>query len=139
ADFNNPTSIMNQGRGESGVKTSYTLNGTTRLLGEFIRTEDVLNAGTRQGGELSMEKSFPGNIQTRIGFRHAEETAAPASSSSVGTTPNSLNTMISKLSMQLPWLSHITATAEYEQDLADSAKHVMALGGSYQFWQKGRM
>src|SRR6202040_460913 len=56
-EFNNPTSVINQGRGESGVKTSYALTGTTRLLGEFIRTEDVVNAGTRQGGELSLEKT----------------------------------------------------------------------------------
>ncbi|HZI55175.1 MAG TPA: hypothetical protein VFF39_00300, partial [Verrucomicrobiae bacterium] len=83
-DFDNPTSILNKGRGESGVKASYAINKTTRLLGEFIRTEDVATTGTLQGGELSLEKTYPRNIQTRFGFRHAEESAVPASASSVG-------------------------------------------------------
>jgi uncharacterized repeat protein (TIGR01451 family) len=151
-EFNNPTSVINQGRGESGVKTSYALTGSTRLLGEFIRTEDVLNAGTRQGGEFSLEKTFPGNIQTRFGYRHAEETAAPASASSVtpdiiapapstssAITPNSLNTLFSKLSLQMPHFTKMTATAEYEQDMAQSDKRMMALGATYQLWDKGRV
>ncbi|HJX83258.1 MAG TPA: hypothetical protein VJ723_02810, partial [Candidatus Angelobacter sp.] len=41
AGFNNPTSIVNQGRGEAGIKTSFVINKTLRLQGEFIRTEDV--------------------------------------------------------------------------------------------------
>src|SRR5215471_4867366 len=138
-DFNNPTSIINQGRGESGVKASYAFNKSTRLLGEYIRTEDVTNAGTREGGELGLERTFPGNIQTLVGFRHAQETATPASASTVGVTPNSLNTLISKISMQIPHFNKFTASAEYEQDVAESDKHVVAVGGTYQFWQKGRV
>ena len=139
AEFNNPTSIINQGRGESGVKASYAINGSTRLLGEFLRTEDVTNAGTRQGGEFAVERTFPGNIQTLVGYRHAEETAAPAGASTVGVTPSSQNTLISKVSMQIPGFNKLTASAEYEQDVSESDKRVVALGGTYQFWEKGRV
>ena len=139
ADFNNPTSIINQGRGESGVKASYAINGSTRLLGEFLRTEDVNNAGTRQGGEFALERTFPGNIQTLVGYRHAEETAAPASASTVGVTPTSQDTLISKVSMPFPGFNKFTASAEYEQDVSESDKRVVALGGTYQFWEKGRV
>jgi hypothetical protein len=138
-DFDNPTSILNKGRGESGVKASYALNKTTRLLGEFIRTEDTATTGTLQGGELSLEKTYPGNIQTRFGFRHAEESAIPAVASSAGVTPNSVNSLISKFSLQLPHFSKVTATAEYEQDVENTDKRVVAVGGNYQFLDKGRL
>lgn len=139
AAFDNPTSIINKGRGESGVKASYTINGTTRLLGEFIRTQDVLNNGTQQGGTIGLEKSLPGNIQTIFGFRHAESSSNPANSFNIGTTPNSINTLMSKISMQIPHWSKMTASAEYEQDISDMSKHVMALGGTYQLWNKSKI
>src|SRR6266567_1131247 len=139
AAFDNPTSIMNKGRGESGIKTSYAINKTTRLVGEFIRTEDVTNAGTQQGGQLVMEKSLPGNIQTSFGFRHAEETAAPANTGSVGVTPNSINTLVSKISFQVPHFNRATGTFDYEQDIADSSKRVLAAGGTYRLWSKGKV
>ena len=138
-DFDNPTSILNKGRGESGVKASYAINKTTRLLGEFIRTEDTATTGTLQGGELSVEKTYPGNIQTRFGFRHAEESAVPASAGSVGITPNSVNSLISKFSLQIPHFSKVTATAEYEQDVENTDKRVVAVGANYQFLDKGRL
>jgi uncharacterized repeat protein (TIGR01451 family) len=139
ANFDNPTSIINKGRGESGVKASYAINGTTRLLGEFIRTQDVLNNGTQQGGTIGLEKSLPGNIQTIFGFRHAESSTNPANNSNIGTTPNSINTLMSKISMQIPHWNKMTASAEYEQDISDMSKHVMALGGTYQLWSKGKV
>jgi hypothetical protein len=139
ANFDNPTSIINKGRGESGVKASYAINGTTRLLGEFIRTEDVANNGTQQGGSIGLEKSLPGNIQTIFGFRHAETNSNPANSSNIGITPNSINTLMSKISMQIPHWSRMTASAEYEQDISNMDKHMMAVGGSYQLWTKGKL
>jgi len=139
AAFDNPTSIMNKGRGESGVKTSYAFNKTTRLVGEFIRTEDIVNAGTQQGGQLVVEKSLPGNIQTSFGYRHAEETSAPANASSIGITPNSLNTLVTKISFQVPHFNRATGTFDYEQDLADKSKRVLAAGGTYRLWSKGKL
>lgn len=139
ANFDNPTSFLNKGRGEGGVKASYAFNATTRLLGEFIRTEDVNNGGTRQGGDIAVEKSLPGNMLTSFGFRHVEEGTDPASATSIGITPNTINTVIGKISMQVPHLSRVTASSEYEQDVSNMDKHVLAVGGAYQFWAKGRV
>ena len=138
-DFNNPTSILNEGRGESGVKGSYVLGKGTRLLAEFIRTEDVTSGGTQQGGELALEKSLPGNILTRFGFRHSDETLNPANTADAGITPNTVNSVETKLSMPIPHFNKLTGTAEYEQDVTNSDKRVVALGGSYQFWDRGRI
>ena len=138
-DFDNPTSIVNKGRGEDGLKTSYTLGHGMRLLGEYIRTEDVTLGGIQQGGHAAIEKSFPGNIQTQFGFRHAETTAIPATPDQVGTTPNSLNTLEGKLSFPVPHFNRLTATSDYEQDVSDSSKRVLAFGANYRFWDKGRV
>jgi hypothetical protein len=139
ANFDNPTSMLNKGRGESGFKASYAFNGTTRLLSEFIRTQDVLNNGTQQGGTIGLEKSLPGNIQTIFGFRHAESSTNPANSFNIGATPNNINSLLSKISLPIPHWSKMTASAEYEQDISDMSKHVMALGGTYQLWSKGKV
>lgn len=138
-DFDNPTSIINKGRGEDGLKTSYTLGQGMRLLGEYIRTEDVTLGGVQQGGFAGIEKSFSGNIQTQFGFRHAETTAVPATPDQTGTTPNSLNTLEGKLSFPVPHFNRLTATSDYEQDVSDSSKRVLAFGANYRFWDKGRV
>ncbi len=138
ANFDNPTSIMNKGRGESGVKASYILNPTMRLQGQFIRTEDVLSGGTLQGGEIDLQKSLPGNIQTSFGFRHAEQGSVPANSISSGAAPNTINTVLTRFSMPIPHFERLTATGEYEQDISSLSKRVLAAGGSYQFWSKGK-
>jgi len=139
ANFDNPTSIMNKGRGESGVKASYVLNSTTRLVGEFIRTENLTIGGTQQGGELGLQKSLPGNVQMSFGFRHAQESAAPANTSDAGTTPNTINTLFSKISVPVPHVSRLTARGEYEQDVTDMDKRVAAIGGNYQLWSRGKL
>ncbi|HWX55764.1 MAG TPA: hypothetical protein VN176_14345 [Verrucomicrobiae bacterium] len=137
--FDNPTSIMNKGRGEAGVKANYALNSTLRLNGEFIRTEDALSGGTLQGGEVDLQKSLRGNIQTSFGFRHAEQGSTPANSSSIGITPNAINSVLTKFSMQIPHYSRLTASGEYEQDISNLSKRVLAVGGTYQFWTKGKV
>jgi uncharacterized repeat protein (TIGR01451 family) len=139
ANFDNPTSIINKGRGESGVKSTLALNSTTRLQSEFIRTEDVTSGGKTQGSEIAVQKSFPGNIQTSIGFRHAESSALPAAPSAIGTTPNTINTVLDKFSMPVPHVNRLTATGEYEQDVSSIDKRVLAVGGDYQFSSKGKL
>lgn len=138
-NFDNPTSIINKGRGESGFKGSYVLGHGMRLLGELIRTEDAATGGVQQGGELALEKSLPGNIQTRFGFRHADETVTPASVASVGITPNAINTLETKLSMPIPHFNRLTGTAEFEQDVVQADKRVLAFGANYQYSEKGRV
>lgn len=138
-NFDNPTSITNKGRGEAGFKASYAFNGTTRLLGEFIRTQDVANNGVTQGGTIGLEKSLPGNIQTIFGFRHAESNSNPANAGNIGVTPNSINTLLSKISLQIPHWNKMTASAEYEQDVSNMSKHMMAVGATYQLWPKGKV
>ena len=139
ADFDNPTSILNKGRGESGVKASLALMQGLRLLGEFVRTEDVTTGGKRQGGELALQKSFAGNIQAVVGFRHSEESSTPASVATLGVTPNTVNAALVRLSAQIPHFPRATATAEYEQDVNELDKRIVAVGGNYQFWDKGRV
>jgi len=138
-NFDNPSSILNKGRGETGVKASLSVIQGLRLLGEFVRTEDLSTGGRRTGGELAVQKSFTGNIQAVVGFRHSDETSMPASSSTLGVTPNTVNAVVARLSAQVPHFSRATATAEYEQDVLQVDKRIVAVGGNYQFWDKGRV
>jgi hypothetical protein len=138
-NFDNPTSILNKGRGESGVKASLMLMQGLRLLGEFVRTEDLSTGGRRQGAELALQKSLAGNVQAVVGFRHSDESSTPASLSTAGAAPNTVNAAVARLSAQVPHFPRATATAEYEQDVNEIDKRIVAVGGNYQFWDKGRV
>ncbi|HEY0564902.1 MAG TPA: hypothetical protein VGC88_04915, partial [Terriglobales bacterium] len=151
-NFDNQTSILNKGRGEGGVKGSYQLTDKTRVVGEFIRSEDLLNNNTRDGGELGLEHKF-GPVQATVGFRHAEETSSALAASTVtdtttatdatiptsATATNSLNTVLAKAVVQVPHFERFTASADFEQDIADANKQVAGLGASYQITAKSRI
>jgi hypothetical protein len=74
-----------------------------------------------------------------FGFRHAQSSTAPANTSDVGVTPNTIDTLFTKVSVQVPHYSRATASGEYEQDISDMDKRVVALGGNYQLWSKGKL
>jgi hypothetical protein len=95
--------------------------------------------GTQQGGQIALEKSLPNNVQMSFGFRHAQSSTAPANTSDIGVTPNTIDTLFTKISVQVPHYSRATASGEYEQDVSDMDKRVVALGGNYQLWSKGKL
>jgi len=136
--FDNPAAALSKGRSESGAKASYHINERTRLVGEAIRTEDVATGNGRAGVQLGAERSFDGNVRLEAGVRHARESVVATRAANT-TAPADTTSYRAKLSAPLPAYPQATVYGEAEQDVADSSKRLAALGGEYQFANRGRL
>jgi hypothetical protein len=76
--FENPASAISKGRGEAGLRATYSLNKATQLTGEVLHSEDRTNGGRRSGAQLSVGYEFNSFLKLDVGLRTARETAQPA-------------------------------------------------------------
>lgn len=144
AAFDNPTAMLSKGRGEAGANFSYKITDNYRLLGQALRTEDVTTGITQTGIEAAMERTFAHNLQVRLGYRHAQGStgAIPLTTIGVAPQPNTAietDSLFGRVSTQVPGLPKVSANAEYEQDVLDSEKRRLALGATYQIFNKGKL
>jgi hypothetical protein len=137
--FDNPAATLNNGRKETGAKATYTLDQQTRLIGEALRTEDSSTSGHREGFSAMLQRRMPHNLLVEFGVRHATETLAPAQPTSVGATPVDFTSLRGKLLAQIPNFPSLSLFGEYEQDISDSSKARLSLGGEYQIANRGRI
>ena len=129
--FQNDAATISAGRAESGIKISSQISkvGTARL--EAIRTEDLVTQGIRTGLSASLERNFFKILALELGVRFYDETEANATAATSQTDAYHGTTGRVKLTTQLPWRGASVYT-EYEQDIADSDKKVMSVGGRVQ-------
>lgn len=139
AGFYNAASPIAAGRKESGVKVQSRIAQIGLARAEAIRTEDNANDGVRDGFSVSIERALSQHLSLEAGARTYRETTQAASGSSVGATPTEGTTVRGKLNAVLPWIDGSSAFVEYEQDIDDAERKVLALGGSYQMGAKGRI
>ncbi|MEC7120018.1 MAG: hypothetical protein VXW65_08980, partial [Pseudomonadota bacterium] len=137
--FYNVASPISAGRKESGLKLQSRIPQVGLARVEAIRTEDSANNGVREGLTASIERAINQHLALEVGARFYQESNEAASASSLDTTPYKGTTLRSKLNMLLPWFEGSSAFVEYEQDVEDSDRKVLALGGSYQMGSKGRI
>ena len=137
--FDNPSSTLNEGRSEAGAKAVFRIDDRTRILGEAIRTEDVKNNGKREAELVSVERSFDNNMRVELGARHSKETATPAQASTIGTTPNEFTSLRAKVTTPVPYVPLASVYGEYEQDIKNSDRKTVALGGEYQLGNHARI
>ena len=128
--FVNPNALLSQGRTEFGGKLGVKLSEQDRLIVDAIHTEDPLTGGRRDGVLARVERSLAGNIKVELGVRHANETVAPAQPTSLGATPNRFNSIRSKVTVPVPFLTDATVFGEYERALGEGKRQIAAIGGS---------
>ncbi|WP_228147474.1 SdrD B-like domain-containing protein [Acinetobacter sp. ANC 3813] len=129
AGFQNDAATISAGRKESGIKASVPVEkvGLARL--EAIRTEDQNNAGIRTGLSASLERNLFKVLAVELGLRFYDETEKGATVATDGLGAYKGTTGRIKFTGKLPWKG-ATAFAEYEQDLSDSEKQVLSVGGT---------
>jgi uncharacterized repeat protein (TIGR01451 family) len=129
--FNNPSSILNSGRRESGAKGTYKLDAKTTLKGEMIDSSDP--TGTKNKGVLlAAERSMSDKLKLEVGAR--DSAAVQPGISEVHTTSLRL-----KATEQIPRISGLSVNGVYEQDVRDSSKKVVGMGAEYQLMNRGRI
>ena len=127
--FQNDAATISAGRKESGVKVSAPIAKLGLARMEAIRTEDQNNNGVRTGVSASLERNFFKILAVELGLRHYDETSTAATSATENQGPYNGTTGRIKFTGNLPWKG-ASAFVEYEQDLSNSDKQVLSVGGA---------
>ena len=97
---------------------------------EAIRTEDQLEStGIRTAVSASLERNFFNILAIELGLRHYNETTNTETLDAENVGPYKGTTGRIKFTGNLPWKG-ATTFAEYEQDLSNSDKQLLAIGGT---------
>jgi len=125
--FDNQSAVLPKGRMEAGLRASYKLTEQVRLDAEALHTEDLVSGAARDGVQLGAGYAFKNGVRVEGGVRHSKETAAE------GTTlvQPELTSVRAKVSSQIPGLPQASVSLEAEQDIKDSGRRMVALGGDY--------
>jgi len=134
--FDNRSAQINSGRSEGGAQGTYRLDERTRLTGEALSSGDLANHSRRNGVLVGVERSFEGGSKVELGARHVQQHGATADAGAAGQTTTTLR---AKASMPVPGLPTASVFVEGEQDVRDSSKRLVAVGGDYQLAGRGRL
>lgn len=128
--FQNDSATISPGRKESGIKASVPVAKGSFAKLEAIRTEDQLEStGIRTAVSASLERNFFNILAIELGLRHYNETTNTETLDAENVGPYKGTTGRIKFTGNLPWKG-ATTFAEYEQDLSNSDKQLLAIGGT---------
>jgi uncharacterized repeat protein (TIGR01451 family) len=153
ATFDNPNAMLNKGSGESGANVTYHLQKQLQLHFELIRSEATDTGASQTGTYATVQYDLSKSLSFEFGYRHAG--AVTSTESLSGTTPGTNTTSSStstnnsvptaanddlraKLTVRPPRFKKLSAYGEYEEDMFDGSKKMLAVGGTYQFMPKGK-
>ncbi|RYY72630.1 MAG: hypothetical protein EOP03_00115, partial [Proteobacteria bacterium] len=134
--FDNTGSILSRGRGEISLRAAWRLDGRTRLLAEALRTSDTALGNSRTGLQASVEREFARGIRAELGIRRAKEDE-PSTLNTLGATPIDFTSLRARLTV--PTSQKTSVFGEYESDISDTSRRVLAAGGEYRLSQRSRL
>jgi uncharacterized repeat protein (TIGR01451 family) len=154
--FDNPASILRPGREEVSGRASYRIDASTTVAAEVLHTKDIATGAQRNGVLLNVERALGPISKIEIGVRHVtEKVATQVANANLGINPTPTTTTTSttgqpptqtdltslrvKATTQVPGAPTAAVYAEAEQDLNDSHKRLLAVGGEYQFAGRGKI
>jgi len=129
ANFDNQSSTLPKGRTEGGARVRYRVDERTSVNVEALHTGDLATDARRNGVQVFGGYTFANGVQVEAGVRHAKEEAG---ANTVLANPD-LTSVRAKVAMQIPGLPQAGVFVEAEQDIKDSGRRMLALGGDYRF------
>jgi uncharacterized repeat protein (TIGR01451 family) len=137
-DFVNRSSQLGQARTEAGARGSVKLTNSTNLKAELIHSSnDTLNSATT-GGVLNVQQRFSDDIHAEVGVRYSKQNdvrSAPQQSTQDITNKN----LRGKLTLGVPMVKSATVFGEYEQDIRQNDRRLIAVGGDYRIKNRGKV
>lgn len=136
-DFVNRASQLGQGRTEAGALGSIKLTNSTNLKGEFLySSNDTLGTNTT-GGLLNIQQRITNDIRAEVGVRYSKQNRSQSGISGDEDITN--KNIRGKLTVGVPKVKGATIYGEYEQDINESDRKLIAVGGDYQLKNRGRI
>lgn len=139
ASFYNPSALTNRGRTELGIKGHYLIDRQTRLSAEALHTKDLTTHESLTGMQMSVERQLGSDVAVELGLRHANGSLAATASGVTGEQHTDFTTVRAKVSGNVPGLRDLRLFGEYETDVTDLSKRVLAVGGEYQVSNRMRL
>lgn len=126
--FDNPTSSLPRGRVEGGARLRWQATEQATLQVEALHTADLTTGAKRDGVQVSAGYALGNGVRVEAGVRRSHEEAGD--SNTVLSQPD-LTSVRGKIAAQIPGLPQAGVYAEAEQDVRDSGRRMIALGGDY--------
>jgi large repetitive protein len=145
-NFDNPSSTLNRGRAEAGVRANVKVLPNMTVGVDAIRTEDLNSNATRDSMQLRGDYTFANGIRVETGLRHSRELTpatadanANALSPSTGTTPNEFTSGRVRVTAPVPGIKDASVFGEYEQSFRGDDRRAYSVGTEYRIAQFGRL
>ncbi|HEV7993768.1 MAG TPA: SdrD B-like domain-containing protein [Gemmatimonadaceae bacterium] len=148
SSFDNRSSTFIGGRSEYGARASASIDSSTRVIGEGLRTEDDRTGGRRDVAGLALERRLAKGLFGELGYRWADQTAAPVTPvlqngmTATGLAgeqgPIAAQTARARLTARAPGSTRATMFAEYEIGI-DGGAHRGTVGGDYRVLDFARL
>lgn len=136
-DFVNRSSQLGQARTEVGARGSVKLTSSTNIETEFLyNSNDTLNTNTT-GGLINVQQQFTPDIRGELGVRYSDQNQSQASSGSGQDVTN--KNIRSKVTVGVPKVDGATVFGEYEQDVTEWDRRLIAMGSDYSFKNRGKI
>lgn len=127
-DFANRSTTLSSGKTEAKARGRLNLGNSSSINTEALYSRNDTTGNETVGGLMTVQRSFAGNISTEVGVRYSrQEMDSGLPTSSVIENTN----FRGKLSADMPFVDGMATFAEYEQDLNNADKRLIALGGDY--------
>ena len=143
AGFANPSASVTTGRQEITAKASYKAGDKTTLKAEVLRSEDLSTAARRSGAQVAVEYALNETVRVELALRHSRDSELAATSAGAAgliagaaapatpAAPTATTSVLAKLTAQVPGIPRASVSAEVEQDVAHTDRHVAAVGAQY--------
>lgn len=123
-NFENQGATLGESRTEARSRARLSVAKSTKLAAEFLLSRNDTTGDQTLGGLLSVQQSISSGINAEVGVRYSDKSSRTAES----ITNTNLR---SKVTAQLPFLKGASTFGEYEQDLNESDRKLIAVGGDY--------
>jgi len=155
--FDNPSAGLVAGHSEMRGHMEYPLSDERKLKAELVYTRDTTATGgatQTQGVSVGVQQKVSSNMVAEVGLRAGQTDTSAAtgfdySSVSVGTaattapvaggTPRETIAARARVTVDVPNTPNAKVFAEAEQDISDSERHIVAVGGNYALNDKARV
>jgi len=128
-DFDNPSANLPKGRTEGGARVRYRFSERTSVGLEALHTADLATDAQRNGVQVFAGYAFQNGVQVEVGMRRSQEEAG----ADVVLAQPDLTSVRAKVSTQIPGLPQAGVFVEAEQDIHDSGRRMVGVGGDYRF------
>ncbi|MGZ9711398.1 carboxypeptidase regulatory-like domain-containing protein [Glaciimonas sp. GNP009] len=146
-DFDNLNSPTSGGQIEARAGAEYKLDERNTLKAELVHARTLAKTGNAsgsgstnvspdtklEGALIGIEHAFDSGIRAEIGTRMVRGTAQGVNADGdMDTDDLNLNTLRMRLGTRVPGVPNASVYTEYERDMRDADKRLLAFGGEYQ-------